>query len=97
MTTIVNFTNFTRDGIFRISFDSYLAIFGDLFWGLLFGFIGAGLYANNRSLSTVTTYLILVGAILGIILPTHIAGVFGVILGFTLAVIFYKVFVETSR
>ena len=95
LSSIVNFSNFTSDGIFKVSFQVYLVIFHDLFWGLLFGFIGAGIYANNRNKSTIATYLILVGAILGVILPTHIVGIFGIILGFILAVIFYKSFIES--
>lgn len=91
---ILNFTNFTTDGIFHITFNVYLTIFGDLFWGMLFGIIGAALYASNRSIGVITTYLILVGAILGILLPTHIVPIFGIILGFALTVIFYRTFVE---
>jgi len=94
MDAIINFTNFTTDGIFRITFAVYLAIFGDLFWGMLFGVIGGAIFISNRSIGLITTYLILVGAILGILLPTHIVPIFGIMLGFAITVILYKTFVE---
>jgi hypothetical protein len=94
MDAIINFTNFTSDGIFSISFAVYLSIFGDLFWGMLFGIIGGALYASNRSIGVVTTYLIIVGSVLGILLPIFIIPIFGIILGFALTIIFYKTFVE---
>jgi len=47
MDAIINFTNFTSDGIFSISFAVYLSIFGDLFWGMLFGIIGGAMHRTE--------------------------------------------------
>ena len=92
MPTIYNFSNFTRDGIFRVAFTPYLALMHDMFWGILFGIIGVAIYANERSLGTTTIYLILVGIFVAIVFPASIMAFFGMILAFLLATIFYKAF-----
>ena len=91
-----NLTNFTRDGIIRVAFDPYYAIFGNFTWGVIFGFIGVALYANERSIGTITTYLIIVGIFMSIIFPSILMGLFGMILAFTIAVIFYRTFIESK-
>jgi len=89
-----NFSNFTTDGILRIAFDPYLSIFGNYTWGIIFGFIGAGLYANERSMGTIMIYLILVGVFISIILPVAFAAILGLILAFIFGTIFYLSFVK---
>jgi len=89
-----NFQNFTADGILRVAFDPYLSIFGNFTWGIIFGFIGAGLYASNRSLGLIITYLILVGIFMSIIFPIQVVAIFGLLLAFLLATVFYITFVE---
>ncbi len=88
-----NLTNFSVN-MFRLSFGPYIDIFGSLFFSIFFGFIGAGLYANERSIGTITTYLILMGAFMGFVMPYHVTAIFGLLLSFAVAVIFYKTFVE---
>jgi len=90
----LNLSNLTTDGIIKAAFNPYYSVFGEFTWGIILGFIGAAIYANERSIGTVSTYLILVGLFVSIIFPTHIVAVFGVILSFLIAVIFYKAFVE---
>lgn len=90
-----NLTNFSMN-MFRLSFGTYIDTFGSLFFAIFFGFIGAGLYANERSIGTITTYLILVGAFMGIVMPDAVVAIFGLLLAFALAVIFYRTFVETK-
>ena len=82
------------NGILYHSFDVYLAVLGEFFFGMFFGFIGAGIYVNNRNYSTITTYLVLVGVFFAIIMPTHIVGVFGIILAFLIGAILFKSFVD---
>jgi len=89
-----NFSNFTTDGILRVAFDPYLSIFGNFTWGIIFGFIGAGLYANERSIGTIMIYLILVGIFISIILPAEFAAILGLILAFLFGTIFYLTFVK---
>lgn len=91
-----NLSNFTRDGIIRVAFDPYYAIFGNFTWGVIFGFIGVALYANERSIGTIATYLIIVGIFMSIIFPSILMGLFGMILAFTIAVIFYRTFIESK-
>ena len=88
----LNLSNLTSDGIIKAAFNPYYSIFGEFTWGIILGFIGAALYVNERSVGTITTYLILVGIFVSIIFPSHIIGVFGVLLAFLIAVIFYSAF-----
>ena len=92
-----NFSNFTADGILRVAFDPYLSIFGNFTWGIIFGFIGAGLYASNRSLGLSLTYLVLVGMFMSIIFPAQIIAIFGLLLAFLLATVFYIAFIQKQR
>jgi len=89
-----NITNFTSDGILRVAFDPYLSIFGNITWGLIFGFIGAAVYANERSLGTTAVYLIIVGMFMAIIFPNGLATIFGLLLAFIMATILYIAFVQ---
>ena len=88
-------SNFTRDGIIKVAFNPYIAIFGSFTFGIIFGFIGAAVYVNERSISTIITYLVLIGIFFAIVLPIPIAAIFGLILVFALATVFYKAFVES--
>ena len=90
----LNLSNLTTDGILKAAFNPYYSVFGEFTWGIILGFIGAAVYINERSLSTITTYMILVGIFVSIIFPSHIIGLFGMLLALLLAVIFYKAFVE---
>lgn len=90
-----NLSNLTSEGILRAAFDPYYAIFGNLFWGIVLGMVGAGLYANERSIGTVTTYLILVGVFCGVLFPNQLVFLFGLILAFLLSTIFYITFIES--
>lgn len=91
----LNFTDFTAEGILRVAFDPYYNIFGNLTWGIIMGFIGGGLYANERSIGTITTYLILVGVFIGVLFPSQVLFLFGMILAFVISVIFYITFIES--
>jgi len=96
LSDMYNFSNFTNNGIFRAAFTPYLTLLGNYFWGILFGFIGAAIYANERSIGTTTIYLILVGVFMSIVFPLPLAGIFGLILAFVLAIIFYKAFIQDT-
>lgn len=93
----LNFTDFINTGVFRIALGPYLDIFGNLFWGIIFGFIGGGIYANERSVGTTATYLILVAAFTGFIFPASVVAIFGLLLAFLIAVILYYAFVRTGE
>lgn len=89
----LNFSEFIDEGIIRLAFGPYLNLFGNLFWGLMFGFIGGALYANERSIGTITAYLLLVGAFTGFIFPASVVAILGIILAFALTTILYITFV----
>lgn len=89
-----NLTNLTDYGIARAMFWCYRELFGNFFFAIMFGFIGAGIYVNERSIGSIVTYLILVGIFMSIIFTTEVIAIFGVFLAFLLGVIFYKAFIE---
>lgn len=90
---IINFSNFTRDGIIRVAFQPYYAIMGNFTWGIIFGFIGVALYANERSMGTVSIFLILIGVFFSIAMNQFLWYLFGILLGLLLATIFYRTLV----
>jgi len=90
----ISFDDFIDDGIFKISFSPYVAILGNFTWGIIFGFIGAGLYANERSIAVISAYLILVGTFFSIILPYSVVYLFGLVLAFVLTIIFFVAFIR---
>jgi len=81
----------------RIAFDPYLSIFGNFTWGIIFGFIGAGLYGSSRSIGLLISYLVIMGIFISIIFPAQLMAIFGLILAFLLATVFYKAFIEKQR
>lgn len=92
-----NFTNFTTEGVFKVSFSPFIHIFGNYFFPMLLGVIGSALYANERSLGTITVYLILMGAFFAIVFPQSMISIFMMLLAFALAVTFYKAFLRRDR
>ena len=88
-------TNLTTEGILRVAFDPYYAVFGNFTWGIILGFIGSALYANERSIGTIATYLILVGIFAAVLFPEELVFLFGMILAFVISVIFYVSFIES--
>jgi len=93
----INITNFTQNWTYH-AVEPYLNIFGSLFWGILFGFIGTAIYVSGegdtRIYLIVAAYLFIVGLIFGVVLTTPIIAIFGLILTFLVTNIFYKTFVE---
>lgn len=96
MAASLNFTfeNIFEEGFIRVAFDPYLSIFGNFTWGLIFGFIGAGLYVNERSIAIALTYLVLVGIFFSIVFPAILIYLFGLVLAFVLASTLYTGLVE---
>jgi len=92
-----NYTNFTGDGILRVATLAYTNIFANMFWGILLGFVGAGIHANKRSLLTTGTYLVLVGIFFSILFPHELALLFGLLLAFMFTTILYNAFVRKKR
>lgn len=84
--------------IMRYAFAPYLVIFGNMFWGIFFGFIGAGIYAGSeRSWLPTIGYLIIIGVIFSAILDFFMIAIFGLILAFLVTVLLYNVFVEARQ
>lgn len=88
----INVTQLFEDGLIKVAFGPYIAILGSVFFGVFFGFIGAGLYINEKSTGTLLGYLILVGIFCSIILHEFVVIAFGLILVFLIASVFYKAY-----
>ena len=93
---LFNFSNFTAGGILRLGFDPYTSVLGNVTWGIIFGFIGAGIYANQRSLGITLAYLIGIGAFFGLIFPEELAFIFGLLLTFIISIVLYVTFVQSN-
>ena len=91
-----NFTEFIDGGILRWGMVPYYVIFGNFTWGIILGFIGTGLYANERSIGTTMLYLLIVGIFFGAILPMGIVFLLGLIFTFMISVVLYKAFIEKT-
>ena len=93
----LNLSNLTYE-LARHSVTPYTNIFGNLFYGIFFGFIGTAIYAagtgDSRIYLVLTSYLVAVGLIFGVILDNAIIAVFGLILAFLISAILFRVFVE---
>jgi len=89
-----NLSNFTSAGILRMAFDPYYHVLGNFTWGVILGFIGVGIYANERSVGTTMTYLIVVGIFFSIIFPGVLAYIFGLMLTFLITITLYTTFVK---
>ena len=82
--------------IFGYAFEPYITLFGNITWGIIFGFMGAALYvAAERSVLHIFGYLIIVGVFFAIILPTALIAILGLIASFIGATIVYRTFVES--
>jgi len=90
----VNLTEFMGQ-VFVYAFNPYISMFGNLTWGLIFGFIGAAVYVSSeRQTLTILGYLLLVGLIFVIILPWGAIAIFGLVTSFMVGSILYRVIVE---
>jgi hypothetical protein len=76
-----NISNFTQNWLVY-AFDPYMHIFGNITWGLIFGFVGAGVYAGSRSATASFTYLVIVGLIFSSLLPEPLIAIFVLLLTF---------------
>ena len=91
-----NITNFTQE-IFVYAFSPYVSIFGNLTWGIIFGFVGAGVYVGSNSIPTTFGYLCIIGLIFGAILPQALIAIFGLIAAFIGASVLYNAFISSRH
>ena len=82
---------------FVIAFNPYVSIFGNLTWGIIFGFMGGAIYAGSERQYLLTFgYLVIVGITFGIILPYALIAIFGIIVAFIGTVVVYNAFVASD-
>jgi len=93
VTVDINVTNFTQNFLI-FAFNPYTSIFANFTWGIIFGFVGAGLYVGSKSVITIFAYLVMVGIVFAAILPIAIIGIFGLILVFIGTTAFYVILIE---
>ena len=88
--------NITRYGI-----QPYLdqPFIGDFFWGILFGFIMAGVYVSGdgdpKIYLSLMVIMIIALVIFGTVLSYGMVALIGLLLAFIISGIFYKTFVES--
>lgn len=83
------------DAPFQYAFQPYIAIFGDVFWGMFFGFIATALYVGSeRNYIILMGYFVIICIFFAIVLPYALAGILGLFAAFIATTILYKAFVE---
>lgn len=98
----LNLSNSSGFGIFGIGFQPYLALLGNMAWGMIFGFPAAAIYVNaERKYMGLFGYLTIIGFFFSILFyddgPAMIFMTFlGLILVLIVSLLLYKVFVETK-
>ena len=93
VTVDINVSDFIGNFL-QYAFDPYTSIFANFAWGIIFGFIGAGIFVGSKSIITIFTYLAVVGIVFAVILPIALIAIFGLILVFIGTVAFYTILVE---
>jgi len=88
----VNLSNITENWVIT-GFSPYIDMFGNFFWGMFFGFIGAGIYANSPNTMHSLIYLAMVGFVFAVIFPFGLVAIFGLLLSFFATVIVYRTYI----
>lgn len=96
LTIDINITNFSENWI-TYAFNPYTSMFGNLTWGFIFGFIGAGIYVGSKSVQAVFTYLVIVGLIFGVLLPEALTAIFVFVLVFMGSSAIYILFIQSKE
>lgn len=96
----LNFTDFNAthfiNNLWQIPFDPFLALFGNIFWGIFFGFIGGALYVGSeKSKMLIFGYLVIIGLIFAVLLPFAVAGIMVLVLALIASSAVFKTFVES--
>jgi len=89
----INMTNITQDWVVT-GFSPYVVMFGNFFWGMFFGFIGAGIYVNSPNTMHSLIYLAMVGFVFAIILPYGLVAILGLLLCFFGTVVVYRTYIS---
>jgi len=97
MVTIdINLSDFVTNWL-KYAFNPYTSIFGDLTFGILFGFIGAGVYVGAGSKITIFGFMILAGIIFAVVLPSVVILMFAVLVTFIGTAVLYNVYTRTKQ
>jgi len=92
----INLSDFVRNWS-QYAFNPYTSIFGDLAFGILFGFIGAGIYVGAGSKVSVFGYMIVIGIIFAVVFPAIMILMFGVLVTFIGTGVLYNVYARTKQ
>jgi len=83
------------DAPFQYAFEPYIAIFGDTFFGILFGFMATAIYVGSeKNYIILMGYFVILCIFFAIVLPYALAGMLGLFAAFIATTILYKAFVE---
>ena len=96
MAITFNLTDFMENWMVH-SLGVYTNLLGNFAWGIMFGFIGAGIYVGSRSIPTTFAYLCIIGLVFSIILPGAIIGLFALVAAFIGTSILYNTFVSSRN
>jgi len=92
----INLSDFVHNWS-QYAFSPYTTIFGDLTFGILFGFIGAGIYVGAGSKVSVFGFMILAGIIFAVVFPAIMILMFAVLVTFIGTGVLYSVYTRTRN
>jgi len=92
----INISNFVTNWSIY-AFNPYTSLFGNITWGILFGFFAAGIYVTSKSQTTTFTFLVIMGVVFAIILPEGLVAILALILVFVGTTALYVAFVTTRH
>jgi len=97
ITDLFNMTNITDVNWLGFTTHLWVAIFGNWFFAMLIGVIGAGLYIKFENATYATVYFIIMGILFGAVLPFLFLTLIGLIGGFTVGILLYQVFISKDE
>ena len=79
------------------AFNPYTSIFGNITWGIMFGFFTGGVYVTSKSQTTTFALLVVMGIVFAIILPQALVAIFALVVVFIGTIALYVAFVTTRH
>ena len=75
----------------------WVAVFGNWFFAMVIGVIGAGVYIKYENATVAAVYFIVMGILFGAVLPFLFLTLIGLIGGFTVGILLYQVFISKEE
>ena len=92
----INLSDFVNNWMIY-AFSPYTTLFGDLTFGIIFGFIGAGIYVGAGSKVTIFGFMILTGIVFSVVFPSTVIIMFAVLVTLIGTAALYAVYTQKQN